>query len=216
MQKPIADENARAERLLDAQDKAAQLFDEIERRGMIRPGVGEQELSDEIRDLAAEMFGVNPALASADRAGRREHPAAFPGASAGPGDRRRRHRVLRPRARSSRSGRPTSGARSCSATIRTNTAVRDALPRVWQAGTRLFREPPGRHRRRVVRRTPSRWLAPRASAGAATIAGPPSRGVPAQEDRRDGHSGTSRPDRPSRCGARTRAAAVVTGSSRSI
>jgi Xaa-Pro dipeptidase len=56
--KPIADENARAERLLDAQDKAAKLFDEIERRGMIRAGVGEQELSDEIRDLAADMLGV--------------------------------------------------------------------------------------------------------------------------------------------------------------
>ncbi|HME14201.1 MAG TPA: M24 family metallopeptidase [Mycobacterium sp.] len=58
MQKPIADENARAERLLDAQDKAAQLFDEIERREMIRPGVGEQQLSDGIRDLAAQLLGV--------------------------------------------------------------------------------------------------------------------------------------------------------------
>src|SRR5262245_16654899 len=54
----IADENLRAEMLLDAQNKAAQLFAEIERSGMIRAGVGEQELSDEIRDLAAEMFGV--------------------------------------------------------------------------------------------------------------------------------------------------------------
>ena len=42
------------ERLLDAQDKAAQLFDEIERREMIRAGVGEQQLSDEIHDLAAD------------------------------------------------------------------------------------------------------------------------------------------------------------------
>jgi Xaa-Pro dipeptidase len=58
VQKPIADENARAERLLDAQDKAAQLFDEIERREMIRPGIGEQQLSDEIRDLAAQLLGV--------------------------------------------------------------------------------------------------------------------------------------------------------------
>jgi Xaa-Pro dipeptidase len=56
--KLIADENVRAERLLDAQDKAAQLFDEIEHRGLIRAGAGEQELSDEIRDLAAEMLGV--------------------------------------------------------------------------------------------------------------------------------------------------------------
>ena len=46
------------QRLLDAQDKAAQLFDEVERRQMIRAGIGERELSDEIRDLAAEMFGV--------------------------------------------------------------------------------------------------------------------------------------------------------------
>jgi len=53
-----AREVVRVERLLDAQDKAAQLFGEIERRAMIRPGVGEQQLSDEIRDLAADMFGV--------------------------------------------------------------------------------------------------------------------------------------------------------------
>jgi Xaa-Pro dipeptidase len=54
-----AEEEIRVQRLLDAQQKAAQLFDEIERRGMIRPGVREQELSDDIRDLAAEMFGVS-------------------------------------------------------------------------------------------------------------------------------------------------------------
>jgi Xaa-Pro dipeptidase len=53
-----AGEEARVARLLDAQDKAAQLFNEIERRAMIRAGVGERQLSDEIRDLAAEMFGV--------------------------------------------------------------------------------------------------------------------------------------------------------------
>ena len=53
-----AREVVRVERLLDAQDKAAQLFGEIERRAMIRPGMGEQQLSDEIRDLAADMFGV--------------------------------------------------------------------------------------------------------------------------------------------------------------
>ena len=51
-------EDVRAQRLLDAQAKAAQLFDEIERGGLIRAGVGEQQLSDEIRDLAAEMLGV--------------------------------------------------------------------------------------------------------------------------------------------------------------
>ena len=45
--------------LLDAQNKAAQLFDEIERSGMIRAGVTERQLSDEIRELAAERFGVD-------------------------------------------------------------------------------------------------------------------------------------------------------------
>jgi Xaa-Pro dipeptidase len=54
----VTDESVRAQRLLDAQAKAAQLFDEIEQRGLIRPGVGEQRLSDEIRDLAAELLGV--------------------------------------------------------------------------------------------------------------------------------------------------------------
>jgi Xaa-Pro dipeptidase len=53
-----AEEEVRVERLLDAQEKAAQLFDEIERRVMIRPGVGERQLSGDIHDLAAEMFGV--------------------------------------------------------------------------------------------------------------------------------------------------------------
>ena len=51
-------EDVRVQRLLDAQGEAEQLFNEIERRAMIRPGVGERQLSDEIRDLAAEMFGV--------------------------------------------------------------------------------------------------------------------------------------------------------------
>jgi Xaa-Pro dipeptidase len=53
-----AEEEVRVERLLDAQEKAAQLFDEIERRVMIRPGVGERQLSGDIHDLAADMFGV--------------------------------------------------------------------------------------------------------------------------------------------------------------
>lgn len=52
-------EGSRIKMLLDAQNKAAELFAEIERTGMIRAGVREQELSDEIRDLAAEKFGVS-------------------------------------------------------------------------------------------------------------------------------------------------------------
>lgn len=53
-----APEEVRAQRLLDAQDKAARLFDEVERRGVIRPGVSERQLSDEINRLAAQLFGV--------------------------------------------------------------------------------------------------------------------------------------------------------------
>lgn len=58
MSTPGEPESVRVERLLDAQTKAAALFDEIEGRGMVRPGVGERQLSDEIADLAADMFGV--------------------------------------------------------------------------------------------------------------------------------------------------------------
>ena len=49
----------RAARLLDAQAKAAELFAAIETRGIIVPGVREIEASNAIRDLAAEMFGVD-------------------------------------------------------------------------------------------------------------------------------------------------------------
>lgn len=51
-------EDARAVALLDAETKAQQLFDEINRRGLIAPGVAESALSDRVRDLAAEMFGT--------------------------------------------------------------------------------------------------------------------------------------------------------------
>lgn len=43
--------------LLDAQNKAVSLFEEIERT-LIRPGVSEKELGKEIFTLAAERFGV--------------------------------------------------------------------------------------------------------------------------------------------------------------
>lgn len=50
-------EQQRAARLQDAQDKAAQLFDEIE-KNLLRPGVGEKALSDEIHKLGTERHGV--------------------------------------------------------------------------------------------------------------------------------------------------------------
>ena len=54
----VTDEAVRVERLRDAEAKAGQLFEEIERRGLIRPGVGEKELSDDINALAADLLGV--------------------------------------------------------------------------------------------------------------------------------------------------------------
>lgn len=55
----IEDEVVRAARLLDAQAKAVELFAAVEARGLIVPGVREVEASDAIRDLAAELFGVD-------------------------------------------------------------------------------------------------------------------------------------------------------------
>lgn len=50
-------EDERAARLLDAQNKAASLFDEIA-RDLLRPGVSEAELSREIHELAARRHAV--------------------------------------------------------------------------------------------------------------------------------------------------------------
>ena len=50
-------EEERTARLLEAQANAVALFDEVVDRGIIAPGRGEQAASDEIRDLANEMFG---------------------------------------------------------------------------------------------------------------------------------------------------------------
>ncbi len=54
-----ADEQVRISKLLDAQSKAIELFDAITDRGLIRSGASEKELSNEIRDIASEMFGVS-------------------------------------------------------------------------------------------------------------------------------------------------------------
>jgi hypothetical protein len=50
-------EEDRAGRLLAAQASAVALFDEVVGRGLIAAGKGEQAVSDQIRDLANEMFG---------------------------------------------------------------------------------------------------------------------------------------------------------------
>jgi Xaa-Pro aminopeptidase len=51
-------EDERARRLLDAQASAVALFEEVAARGIIAAGRGEQAASDQIRDLANEMFGT--------------------------------------------------------------------------------------------------------------------------------------------------------------
>lgn len=51
-------DDARVSALRDAQAKASELFDQIVARGLVRPGTGERDLSDEIRALANELFGV--------------------------------------------------------------------------------------------------------------------------------------------------------------
>ncbi len=59
MPKRVNDEDVRTARLLDAQGKAAELFAEISGLELVRPGVTEVQASDAIRDLAADMFGVD-------------------------------------------------------------------------------------------------------------------------------------------------------------
>jgi Xaa-Pro aminopeptidase len=54
-----ADEAVRVKGLLDAQAKAVELFAAVEDSGLIAPGVLETVASNEIRDLAADMFGVS-------------------------------------------------------------------------------------------------------------------------------------------------------------
>src|SRR6476659_5169045 len=54
----MPDEDLRARALLDAQDRAKQLFAAVEERGLIQPGRTELEVQHAIRDLAAELLGV--------------------------------------------------------------------------------------------------------------------------------------------------------------
>jgi Xaa-Pro dipeptidase len=51
-------EDARRAQLEDAQGKALGLFDAIERDGLIRPGISERQIEDEIGELAVKEFGV--------------------------------------------------------------------------------------------------------------------------------------------------------------
>jgi Xaa-Pro dipeptidase len=51
-------ENERRTQLERAQSRALRLFDAIERGGLVRPGVTEREVEDQIGELAAREFGV--------------------------------------------------------------------------------------------------------------------------------------------------------------
>jgi hypothetical protein len=48
----------RHRQLRDAESKAQQLFEEVETRGFIRPGISEETLNTDIYKLAYEMFGI--------------------------------------------------------------------------------------------------------------------------------------------------------------
>ncbi|HEY4006810.1 MAG TPA: M24 family metallopeptidase [Pseudonocardia sp.] len=59
MNETRVEEEPRARSLLAAERKAEELFDEIVARGLIAPGRLESQVSDEVRDLGAELFGTS-------------------------------------------------------------------------------------------------------------------------------------------------------------
>ena len=54
----VENEDVRTARLIDAQDKAVALFDRVVADNIITAGVTERAASDAIRDLAADLYGV--------------------------------------------------------------------------------------------------------------------------------------------------------------
>lgn len=53
------DERRRVARLVDAEARAAQLFDAVVAGGLIEPGATERAVSDAVRNLAADRYGVS-------------------------------------------------------------------------------------------------------------------------------------------------------------
>jgi Xaa-Pro dipeptidase len=51
-------EEQRVQELLLAQSKAERLFHEIEQTGLVRPGISESRLNEDIYELAREMYGI--------------------------------------------------------------------------------------------------------------------------------------------------------------
>ena len=52
-------EDSRASALLQAQEKANELFHAVESKGLIRPNVLESKLNQDVYDLAKEMYGIS-------------------------------------------------------------------------------------------------------------------------------------------------------------
>lgn len=53
------DEDLRARRLVEAEEKAAELFRQVGQRGLVASGRLESAVSDDVRDLGADLFGTN-------------------------------------------------------------------------------------------------------------------------------------------------------------
>lgn len=209
-----AAEELRVERLLDAERKAAQLFDEIERRAAIRSGVGEKELSDEIHDLAGEMFGVT----------RHWHRRIV---RAGENTLQPFHErppdrlivdddiVFLDLGPIFEEWEADFGRTFLLGDDPHKRAVRDALPRVWQAGRDYFAGNPD-----VTGAELFDFVVGAAHAEgfewASRIAGHLVGSSRTRRSPAPASSGTSCPARTSRCAAPTRAGASATGSSRSI
>jgi Xaa-Pro aminopeptidase len=58
-QAEAVDEEGRARALVAAEEQAEALFHEVVQRGLIEPGRLESEVSDRVRDLGADLFGVD-------------------------------------------------------------------------------------------------------------------------------------------------------------
>lgn len=54
----MTNRDERCKALRDAENKAAELFAEVERRELVRPGVSETALNKEVYNLAFEMYGI--------------------------------------------------------------------------------------------------------------------------------------------------------------
>lgn len=59
MSELVKDETTRVAKLVEAQDKAIELFAEVRDRNILEPGTHDTEASNAIRDLAADLFGVD-------------------------------------------------------------------------------------------------------------------------------------------------------------